>query len=242
MKWLAGVVLATLFGLGRLLLAEMAPTWAEGPQALLLHFEQETQTNGPKEMMRGTLYYSATGPTAIQVTEPVSQMMMLEGHTLLIHYPELSRAFRFHARARFPLPLLDAVLAATKPDADLSAHGYRLSQHEQRDGVIYTHWESPKELSSALGPTVLGLVEDRIVSLESRAPDGTLRARFLYAKHLRLGDWQLPMEVRAVVHDPVAGYRQELIRYTDAQLNQPPPQWVRQFEIPDGVDVKEVKW
>ncbi len=223
----------------------LAPALSAAPiKTLSLDFTRELTEKGTTETTSGTLHYDAKAKrVVVEVTEPLSQIMLVKGKVLEIYYPVEKQAFRFISEGRIPLPFVEAIIQSTQAEYGLTAMGYSLDRHDVKDAVLYTYWKPPEKAKDKLGEVLLGMREDRLISAEVKNPDGRLAATSHYQHHSKLGDTYIPMEVSATLYagksEPV---QRERILYSHPQVNAAPPHPILTFTLPASVKVTEVKW
>ena len=214
-------------------------------QTLSLDFKRELTENGTTERIEGTLHYDLkSSRVVVEVTKPLKQIMIVKGKVLEIYYPEQKQAFRFISEGQVPLPFIESILQATQAEYGLTAlMGYTLSKHEVVDKVLYTYWKPPEKDKETLGPVILGMHEDRLISAEVKNPAGYIVARTLYKEHKEIGSSYIPMQVTARTYGEESKVlRHEKILYNNPKVNVKPINPLFNFTIPASVEVKEMKW
>ena len=213
-------------------------------KSLSLDFTRELTENDKMEHTVGTLHYDVKASrVVVEVTQPLKQIMVVKDKVLEIYYPAEKRAFRFISEGRIPLPFIEAILQSTQAEYGLTTIGYTLDKHDIVDEVLYTYWAPPKKAKDKLGPVILGMRDDRLISAEIKNPDGQLVAKSLYQNHSKLGNNYIPMEVSSRLYGPKGQVLQhERIVYNNPQVSAEPPNPILNFTIPESVEVKEVQW
>ncbi len=214
-------------------------------KTLSLDFTRELTENGETEHIAGTLHYDVkTARVVVEVVKPLKQIMIVKGKVLEIYYPEQKRAFRFISEGPIPLPFIESILQATQAEYSLTAlMGYTLDKHEVVDKVLYTYWNPPEKDKETLGPVILGMREDRLISAEVKNPLGYVVARTRYKAHKEIGSSYIPMQVTASTYGEKSEVLQhEKILYSKPQANVKPINPIFNFTIPASVAVKEMKW
>ena len=212
---------------------------------LSLDFTRKLTENEKTERIVGTLHYDIkTMRVAVEVTQPVKQIMVAKDNILEIYYPVEKQAFRFISEGPVPLPLVESILQATQVVYGLTAlMGYTLDKHDVIDGVIYTYWNPPEKEKDKLGIIILGKRDDRLISAEVKNPEGNVVARTLYQNHSKIGISYIPMKVTFSAYGTKSEVlRYEKIVYSNPQANVDPPNPMLNFTIPKSVEVKEIKW
>lgn len=212
---------------------------------LSLNFTRELTENEKTERIVGTLHYDIqTMRVAVEVTQPVKQIMVAKDNILEIYYPVEKQAFRLISEGPVPLPLVESILQATQAVYGLTAlMGYTLDSHDVIDGVIYTYWNPPDKEKDKLGIIILGKRDDKLISAEVKNPEGNLAAKTLYQNHTKIGINYIPMKVTSSAYGTQSEVlRYEKIVYSNPQVNVDPPNPMLNFTIPESVKVKEIKW
>jgi hypothetical protein len=169
--------------------------------------------------------------------------MVVKNNVLEIYYPVEKQAFRFTSEGRVPLPFVESIIQSTQAEYGLTAIGYTLDRHDVMDETLYTYWAPPKEAKDKLGPVILGMRDDRLISAEVKNPKGHIIARSRYQKHSKIGANYIPMTVTSSTYDEKSEMLQhEQIVYSNLLPNADPPNAMLNFTIPESVEVKEIKW
>ena len=212
---------------------------------LSLNFTRELTENEKTDRIAGTLHYDMkTMRVAVEVTQPIKQIMVAKDNILEIYYPVEKQAFRFISEGPVPLPLVESIIQATQAVYGLTALiGYTLDRHDVVDGVIYTYWTPPEKEKDTLGIIRLGKRDDRLISAEVKNPEDNLVAKTLYQDHSKIGTSYIPMKITFSAYGAESEVlRYEKIVYSDPQMNLDPPSPMLSFTIPESVKVKEIKW
>ncbi len=212
---------------------------------LSLDFTRELTENEKTERIAGTLHYDIkTMRVAVEVTQPLKQIMVAKDNILEIYYPVEKQAFRFISEGPVPLPLVESILQATQAVYGLTAlMGYTLDKHDVADGAIYTYWNPPEKEKDKLGIIILGERDNRLISAEVKNPEGHLIAKTLYQNHSKIGISYIPMKVIFSAYGTKSEVlRSEKILYSNPQANADPPNPMLNFTIPESVKVQEIKW
>ena len=214
-------------------------------KTLSLDFTRELTENEKTERIVGTLHYDIkTMRVAVEVTQPVKQIMVAKDNILEIYYPAEKQAFRFISKGPVPLPLVESILQAAQAVYGLTAlMGYTLDKHDVVDGVIYTYWTPPEKEKDKLGIIILGERDNRLVPAEVKNPEGHLIAKTLYQNHSKIGISYIPMKVIFSAYGTKSEVlRSEKIVYSNPQANVDPPNPMLNFTIPESIEVQEIKW
>ena len=234
------------FSILLLLSCLLCHTLHAGPllKTLSLDFTRELTEKGKTEHIAGTLHYDVkTARVVVEVTEPLKQIMVVKGKVLEIYYPEQKQAFRFISEGRIPLPFVESIIQSTQAEYGLTAIGYSLDKHDVIDKVLYTHWKPPEKARDTLGIVILGMRDDRIISVEIKNQEGYIIARSRYQNHSKIGINYVSMRIITNTYSEKSEILQnEQIVYSNPQVNIEPANPILNFTIPKSVEVKVVKW
>ncbi len=213
-------------------------------KTLSLDFKRELIQNNRTEQIIGTLHYDVQAVrVVIEVTKPIKQIMIAKDKVLEIYYPVEKQAFRFLSEGRIPLPFIESIIQTTQAEYGLTALGYTLNKHDVVDKVLFTHWDPPEKAKDKLGAIILGMQEDKLTSAEIKNPKGQIIARSTYKNHHKLGNYYIPMKVTSNTYGEKSKVtQQEIIVYSNPEVNVELKNEILNFTIPDSVKVKVVRW
>ncbi len=204
-------------------------------------FEREVEDSVSSQITKGEFFYEGPQKMTIKVSEPVNQLMYIDGTTMTIYYPAENTAFRISAKDPIALPFPQLFAGALEEDYGLGEMGYTLTKHEIKGDTLYTYWDPQPKYEKILGAFILGEAENRMVCTEVRGPDGATKAKSSYARHLRYGNSYLPTEIYSEYYDE-SGTRKERLRFDALTFEIVTPEWIQEFELPDSVTLTEVEW
>ena len=213
-------------------------------KTLSLDFTRELTENDKTEHIAGTLHYNIKeARVVIEVVKPLRQIMIIEDNALEIYYPIEKQAFRFISEGRIPLPFVESIIQSTQAEHGLTAIGYSLEKHDIVNGVLYSYWRPPKKAKDTLGPVILGMQDDRLISAEVKNPKGYIIARSHYQNHSKVGMNYVPLMVTSSTYGEKSEVLQrEQVIYSNPQVNVEPRNSILDFTIPESMEVKEIKW
>lgn len=213
-------------------------------KTLSLDFTRELTENDKTEHITGTLHYDVkTSRVVVEVTQPLQQIMVVKDNMLEIYYPAEKQAFRFISQGRVPLPFVESILQSTQAEYGLIAIGYTLDKHDVVDEVLYTYWAPPKEGKDKLGPVILGMRNDQLISTEVKNPKGHIISRSRYENHNKIGTSYVPMTITSSLYSEKSELLQhEKVVYSNPKINAEVSNPILNFTIPESIEVKEVKW
>ena len=213
-------------------------------KTLSLNFTRELTENDKTEKIIGTLHYDVKAArVVVEVAKPLRQIMIVKDKVLEIYYPVEKQAFRFLSEGRIPLPFVESIIQTTQAEYGLTALGYTLHKHDVVDKVLFTHWNPPEKAKDKLGQIILGMQDDKLISAEIKNPKGQIIARSTYKNHHKLGNYFVPMTVTSNTYGEKSKVmQQEIIEYSNPEVNVEPINELLNFTIPESVKVKVVKW
>ena len=213
-------------------------------KTLSLDFTRELTENNKTEHIAGILHYDVKAArVVVEVTQPIKQIMIVKDNMLEIYYPVEKQAFRFTSEGRIPLPFVESIIQSTQAEYGLTAIGYTLDKHDIVDEVLYTYWSPPAKAKDKLGPVILGMRDDRLISAEVKNPEGHIIGRSRYQNHNKIGTNYIPMAVTSSTYnDKSEAHQHEQIVYSNPQINTDTSNTMLNFTIPESVEIKVVKW
>ena len=213
-------------------------------KTLSLDFVRELTQDNKTEHIAGTLHYDVKASrVVVEVIQPLKQIMVVKDNVLEIYYPIEKQAFRFISQGRVPLPFVESILQSTQAEYGLTAIGYTLDKHDVVDNVLYTYWAPPEKAKGTLGPVILGMRDDRLISAEVKNSKGHVIGRSRYENHSKIGVNYIPMIViSSTYNEKSEALQHEQVVYSNPQANTDPPNVMLNFTIPESVEVKEIEW
>ena len=213
-------------------------------KTLSLNFTRELTENDKTEHIIGTLHYDVrTSRVVVEINQPLQQVMVVKDNILEIYYPIDKQAFRFISQGRVPLPFVESIIHSTQAEYGLTAIGYTLDQHDVVGEVLYTYWTPPEKAKDELGPIILGMRDDRLISAEVKNSKGHIIGRSRYENHSKVGTSYIPMTITSSTFGEKSEVLQrEKIVYSNPEINMETSKTMLNFVIPESVEVKEIKW
>lgn len=224
-----------------LILLFPAHLFAQTMANLVVDMKRTVINKGKAEVVKGAIFYQPPDEILLHITEPVNQWMKFKDKSLLIYYPEEKQGFRIQADVPFSLPFFQAFLGVMNEGLGLTEMGFTLDRNEIRADTLTTYWLPPKKAKRVLGPILIGLVNDRLVFMEMRNNKGKSIGRVSYVDYKKVGEIWLPLTVSAVRFQG-KDTTYETVIYSNPRLNMNLPKEVTDFNMPEGVEVKEVRW
>jgi hypothetical protein len=128
-----------------------------------------------------------------------------------------------------------------KEDFGLSERGYILSDHEIKEDTLTTYWKPSGKLSKTVKNLRLIYVNNRIISTEIKKTDGEFMLKSSYGKHVNYSGYSFPMEISTAIfmrEDTVF----EKIMYKNLTFRDSLPEEVENFNIPEDIETREIRW
>lgn len=159
----------------------------------------------------------------------------------LIYYPAEKKAFRMLSENPLVLPFFNIFLRVLKEDFGLAELGYTFRSYQKDKDALLSSWAPPKKLSNILGEILLKFQDNRIISVEIKNIKGAILTKIFLEDYVFRGRFSLPMQI--VILQTLPSYSsEERIFFENAQFDVSLPEEVLSFKIPEGVEVKEIKW
>ncbi len=224
------------------LLLSLLVAVSSGFQTISMDFQRITNETGkPQESVSGHLYFQQPFWMYVDVTSPVHQIMLNQKRQLLIYYPESQKAFRIRTKKDNPPIFVQGLLASLSEDYGLEKMGYKLTGHKIRGDTLVTTWSPPPDKAKVLGAFVLKIVENRLVLAQTQTANGQTKTVSRYLNYAKIGRFWLPLKIVTETGD-AWHQKKEILIYKNIRLNNPIPDSLLQFSIPEGVTVKDVQW
>lgn len=204
-------------------------------------FEKTTFESETIEAVKGAIFYQKGGRLTLEVNFPLNQIMLIDGKSMLIYYPDENKGFRIESRFPFSLPLIGPVLLSLNHPSELSKLGFKLLKYEEDSGKLYTYWEPPKGRKKELGLLILGVEGEKLFYTETQGSDGRPLLRTWYHKHIEYKGRFIPVDFSTEREINGRGVREHIV-FSDVKLNSPIPERVLNFRIPEAAKVKEIRW
>jgi outer membrane lipoprotein-sorting protein len=222
-------------------LAAVVALEAQSPITLRADFIRTIRTGSTTETVKGTLFYRPPAHVLLRVREPVSQWIVFETGSMLIWYPETSKAFRFSQKTPSPYGFASTFVGVPLPDFGLARAGFTLEGSEMREGALFTRWKPPQGLARSIGTATIGTRDRTPYMLEVTDPRGVFLARVVYREFVPYGPLAIPSRIELVQADR-GGLVSEEVTYSGHQFDADLPAEVAAFRLPAGVTVEETEW
>jgi hypothetical protein len=216
--------------------AREVSTWS-----VVADFERTATSGGTAERTAGSIFFRSSGLIVVKVSDPVGQTVVLEGASMVVYYPVSGTAFRFTGGRPLSLPFAHVFLGAAAGDLGLAATGVALGRHEMNGDTLLTYWSPPDHASEAVGEILLGHTQNRLVSVETRSPEGESVERVVCGGHVEHEGAFYPTEI--TIRSSEKGHIvSEAVEYSGLRFDVRLAQGIEGFPLPDSVKVQEVEW
>lgn len=217
------------------------PAAAQVLQSVEIEFQRINESSSGVDTTAGVIYYMTPDDLKLHVTVPLNQWMIFKEGGLDIYYPDDRLVYRVSTRTPTALPFFQAFVGVIKEDYGLTAMGYEMANYTSRGDTLETVWNPPAMAEKTFGSYRLNFVDDKIIYAELSDAEGNVTARSTYSDHLKFGAVWFPMMLRTVRYLESDSTTEKVI-YSNPQFNKELPAEIRDFHIPDNVNIIETEW
>ncbi|MEJ2567873.1 MAG: hypothetical protein P8Z50_03210 [candidate division WOR-3 bacterium] len=206
-----------------------------------VEFTRTLRKGKAEETTNGILYCKIPEEILVYVDEPVCQWLSFENNSIKIYYPEDSIAFKLISSYPVSFSFFNTFLNVMKEDFGLCDIGYILSEHKIKGDTLITFWRPSKRLSKTIENLKLVYINNKIISCEVKRTDGEFMLKSFYREHFNYREYYFPMEISTTIFmdgDTIF----ETILYKNPVFNGSLPEEVKNFKIPEGIEIEEIKW
>lgn len=205
-------------------------------------FERAISESNKKDVTRGSIYYQAESRTIMKIDFPINQILIFSKNNLQVYYPEKKSAIILKSESPFPVPFFYNFLGVLKEDFGLSNIGYRLTRHEIKDNILYTHWvlSSEGKKNTKNHYFILGTKKNMIVSTESRNSKGELSSKTEFKNHIQFNNYFFPTEILSKYYHKT-GTSKERVTFSNIRFNGKIPDAILNFQVPSDAKVEEIQ-
>ena len=194
-----------------------------------------------EEKIDGVLYCKIPEEIIVYIDEPVRQWLSFDNNSIKIYYPEDSVAFKIISGYPVSFSFFNTFLNVLKEDFGLCDRGYTLSAHKIIEDTLITFWKPSERLSKTIENLKLVYISNKIISCEVKKTDGEFMLKSFYGKHFHYGEYYFPMEISTAIFMDEDTIFEEIF-YKKPIFNDTFPEEVRNFEIPEDIEIEEIKW
>ena len=207
-----------------------------------MSFIRTVEQDKKKDIFKGHIYYYYQKKLTVKIIEPVLQWMVFSNNTTLIYYPEEKRGLHIKSRSPAILPFFQAFVAVTKSDFGLSELGFKLDKNELRQDTLYTYWILPEKNKDKQTTYLLMVYNERIIGTKLTDQNGKAVSELQLSDHLFHEGYYFPLKMNLKEYHPDHTVVCEDIIYTHPIFDQPFPEEVVHFTIPENVEMKGIEW
>jgi len=198
------------------------------------------QTDCKGETVYGQLYSNNKKSTII-IENPIDQWIIFENNILLIYYPKDGDVIRIKSQNPLTIPFSQLFISIFSNNMDLSKSGYTLFKNELNGNTLSIYWKPPEILKKSISEYIIKMKDKKIISMEIKNTDKKTIMSVIYDDYIQCNNQFVPLEVVTNYYsrNKMTSERIELV---DPVFNEPLPQNVLNFKIPDGIEIKDVEW
>ena len=204
-------------------------------------FTRVFKVSASSDSIHGKFFYFASNKIYFDIDYPLHQIMFIENKNTNIFYPESEKAFLFESTNPVALPLITGILAAIRPDNGLSVLGFKLNNQEMNNDTLVTFWIHSNE-PDKFGTFKIGQYEDRLVYSNFHAQDSSQHTETLFKNHSMIqNDILVPLQINTKIFSQY-GVAIEKIKLNNLNCSHDIPNKIKNFKIPDHIQVIKRKW
>lgn len=167
----------------------------------------------------GRLYFQAPDRLLLNVEQPVQQVMLYEGGSMRMYYPQSGRTIRFEDSPLEGLVFFGAFLRATLRHGDPSVDGFELAGSRFAGDSLYMTYRPPEGVRTHVGEMRSVFAQDRLIYSLVTDREDALMARTDYNDYETHGLLMIPTRVRVRMFEQGICTYEERVRFTDVQVN-----------------------
>ncbi len=209
-------------------------------KTISVEFTKISTQKKSKEIVSGHLYQYAK-KTAVIIKIPLNQWIFIEDNIALIYYPENKNAIRIKSQNPIILPFFNLIFRFDDDNIDLAKWGYTIDKNELHGDTLIVHWKPPKSAKKVLGEFIISLKDNRIVSTKSNAPGGKTLIKTYYNRYVKYDNQFFPLEMKSISYSENVITTESII-FNNPIFDNPIPNQISQFSLPDSIEIKEVEW
>jgi outer membrane lipoprotein-sorting protein len=187
------------------------------------------------------VYYQFPEKVIASIKKPLRQLISFEKNDVTIYYPDNSIAFRFVSSNPVSFSFFETFINVIKEDFGLCDRGYTLKNHQTKKDTLITYWNPPPVLLNTASELQLVYVKNKIIYSELKDKNGKTFLEAEYKNHINYGDYYFPREINTKLTAEQYSIL-EKITYNNIIFNDTLPEEIKNFEIPEGVEIEEIRW
>jgi hypothetical protein len=222
------------------LLIIISNAYSQNFDTINIDFTKTVKHGTSNEIVKGTFYYSEIR-TILAVQEPLNQWMIIEFNNMLIYYPDKNRAINITSQNPFNIPFFQTFTGLNSENLGLSKLGYTIDKNEIHGDTLLVYWQPPVVNEMKLGEIILSLVDNNIVVTETKDHSGNTNSYTTYNNYISHNDHYFPLLVNSTIYSE-GETKTEIIKYTNPVFDQPLPDEITNFILPENAEIKEIEW
>jgi len=139
------------------------------------------------------------------------------------------------------MPFFEAFLGVSQGTSTLSDLGFELEKNEFIDGILIAYWRAPESLTDHLGCFVIKMEKDKLLSTELQNKEGKPIASTLFENHIKHNGTFFPLTI-TTTRFLETGEAVEKVSFSNPVFDELLPPEIVDFEIPQKIEVKELRW
>jgi len=205
-----------------------------------VEFIKSTNKNNSEEVIKGHIYFNIDR-LIVLTKEPLVQWMIIENDVMLIYYPNKDEAIKIKSQNPVNLPFLQTFLDLDQETVGLSKLGYLIDGNKMHGDTLSIYWNPPENAKKILGTYVQSFIDDKIIKTIIFDPNGMIIMQTTYNEFIFYHSQYFPLDIVMNSYSD-SGNSSERIEYSNPVFNQPLPEDITNFVLPENVEVKEIEW
>ena len=214
---------------------------AQEIQTLVLGFSRTVIESATINRTGGQLAFKAPDEVYIHVQDPIEQWMVFYTNKILIYYPKDRTAFELASGYSSNVPFFEAFIGSIKEDYGLSDLGFSIADHKIKNDTLTTMWRPDERVSRLIGNFILSYYDNKIIFTEAKDTAGKTITKVYYSNHIDYKNRYFPLDVKIFSYQS-NGMTIENINYKNPIFNAELPDVIKNFKVPDDVEIKKVEF
>jgi len=198
------------------------------------------QTDCKDEIVKGQLFFNNNKSTLI-IENPIVQWMIFENNILLIYYPKDRNVIRIKSQNPVTMPFSQLFLSIFSENMELSKSGYTLLKNELHGDTLSIFWKPPEILEKSISEYIIKMKGKKIISIKIKNTDKKTIMSVFYDNYIQCSNQFVPLKIVTYLYSRKK-MTTEVIELMDPVFNEPLPQNVLNFKLPDGIEIKDIEW
>ena len=188
--------------------------------------------------------FSSNGFLFVDIKAPIRQYFIIQDSKTILYYPDEKRGISLLNNSFPVIPFYHALLAFALEDFGLSEQGHTLDSTvvDSTEKIITAYWSPQENLLKHSQKTAITIKNNIIIKVESFDSLGNVFSAINFSKFITLQNHLLPTKIVFEEINTRKTLIQEEIIFTEVLINEPLPEKIVDFRLPDDVDIKEVEW